>query len=152
MIVTLTVDGTERTADVDPGWSLAAVLRDVLEVTAVKNGCDQGECGSCTVLLDGELACACLVPAVQADRAQVRTVRSFGNGGPGPVQEAFLDAGAIQCGYCTPGLIVAVSDLLARDPHPSDHSVREALAGNICRCTGYRKILDAVRLAEERLA
>ncbi|MGZ4338722.1 MAG: (2Fe-2S)-binding protein [Gaiellaceae bacterium] len=152
MIVTLSVDGSERVADVDAGCSLATLLRDVLGVTAVKNGCDQGECGSCTVLLDGELACACLVPAFQADRADVRTARSFANGGPGTVQDAFLDAGAVQCGYCTPGLVVAVSDLLARDPHPSDHAVREALAGNICRCTGYRKILDAVRLAEERLA
>jgi len=150
--ITLTVDGTERTGDVSPAASLASLLRDTLGVTAVKNGCDQGECGSCTVLVDGEPACACLVPALQAIGADVRTSRSFANGRPSPVQEAFLDAGAVQCGYCTPGLVVAVSDLLARKPHPSDHEVREALAGNICRCTGYRKIVDAVRLAEERLS
>ena len=152
MIVTLTVDGAERVVDVDPCESLSDVLRDALGVTAVKNGCDQGECGSCSVLLDGVLCCACLVPAAQADGADVRTAGAFGNGGLGVVQEAFLDAGAVQCGYCTPGLVVAVSDLLEREPHPSELAVREALSGNICRCTGYRKILDAVRLAEARLA
>jgi carbon-monoxide dehydrogenase small subunit len=152
VIVRLNVDGADRVAEVDPGASLASVLRDALGVTAVKNGCDQGECGSCTVLLDGELACACLVPAVQADRAVVRTARSYANGVLGPVQEAFLDAGAVQCGYCTPGLVVTVSALLERDPHPTDDAVRAALAGNVCRCTGYRKILDAVRLAEARLS
>ena len=152
MIVRLNVDGVERVAEVDPAASLASVLRDALGVTAVKNGCDQGECGSCTVLLDGELVCSCLVPAVQADRSVLRTARSFGNGALGPVQEAFLEAGAVQCGYCTPGLVVTVSALLDRDPHPTDDAVRAALAGNVCRCTGYRKILDAVRLAEARLA
>jgi carbon-monoxide dehydrogenase small subunit len=152
MIVRLTVDGAQHVVDVDPAASLSALLRESLEVTAVKNGCDEGECGSCSVLLDGQLVCSCLVPALQADGADVRTARSYANGAPGVVQEALLDAGAVQCGYCTPGIVVTVSDLLDRDPHPSDHAVREALAGNLCRCTGYRKILDAVRLAEERLS
>ena len=152
MILTLTVDRTEQVVDADPATSLAEVLRDGLGVTAVKNGCEQGECGSCSVLLDGRLVCACLVPAVQADGADVRTAASLADGALDPVQEAFLDAGAVQCGYCTPGLVMAVADLLARDPHPSEHAVLEALSGNICRCTGYRKIIDAVRLAEERLA
>ena len=152
MIVRLVVDGSEHVADADPADSLVSLLRDTLGVTSVKNGCDEGECGSCSVLLDGELVCACLVPALQADGREVRTARSFADDGPGVVQEAFLDAGAVQCGYCTPGLVVAVEDLLDRDPHPSEHAVREALAGNLCRCTGYRKILDAVRLAEERLS
>jgi carbon-monoxide dehydrogenase small subunit len=151
MIVRLTVDGTQHVADVDASTSLVSLLRDGLGITSVKNGCDQGECGSCTVLVDGLPVCACLVPALQADGAEVGTASSYANGGPGIVQEAFLDAGAVQCGYCTPGLVVAVNDLLEREPHPSDHEVREALSGNICRCTGYRKILAAVRLAEARL-
>ena len=151
MIVRLTVDGRERVADVDPAMSLATLVRDELGLTAVKNGCEQGECGSCTVWLDNELVCSCLVPALQADGTDVRTAASLANGTLDPVQESFLDAGAVQCGYCTPGLVVAVSDLLEHDPHPSEHSVREALSGNLCRCTGYRKILDAVRLAERRL-
>ncbi len=150
MIVHVTVDGTKRIAEADPALSLAALLRDELGAIAVKNGCEQGECGSCTVWLDDELVCACLVPAVQADGASVRTAASLANGGLDPVQEAFLDAGAVQCGYCTPGFVVTVTDLLERNPHPSEHDVREALSGNICRCTGYRKIFDATRLAERR--
>jgi carbon-monoxide dehydrogenase small subunit len=152
MIVRLNVDDKERAADVDPAMSLATLLRDELGVTAVKNGCEQGECGSCTVWLDSELVCSCLVPALQADGSHVRTAASLGNGSLDPVQQAFLDSGAVQCGYCTPGFVIAVTDLLERNPHPSDHDVREALAGNVCRCTGYRKIIDAVRLAEARLA
>jgi carbon-monoxide dehydrogenase small subunit len=151
VIVTLTVDGTQHVVDVDPADSLVTVLRDGLGVTAVKNACEQGECGSCTVILDGAPACACLVPAVQAEGADVRTAGSLANGSPSVVQDAFLDAGAVQCGYCTPGLVVTVADLLERDPHPSEHAVLQALSGNVCRCTGYRKILDAVRLAEARL-
>ena len=150
MIVTLTVDGAKRVADVDPLMSLATLLRDQLEVIAVKNGCEQGECGSCTVWLDDELVCSCLVPASQVDGAAVRTSASLANGALDPVQEAFLDAGAVQCGYCIPGFVVTVADLLERDPHPSDHDLREALSGNVCRCTGYRKIFAAARLAEQR--
>ena len=148
MIVRLTVDGVEHAADVSPETSLLALLRDELDLTATKNACEQGECGSCTVRLDGMLTNACLVPAVQVDGADVRTVSSLANGRLHRVQEAFLDAGAVQCGYCTPGFLVVVADLLERDPHPSDEAVRDALSGNLCRCTGYRKILDAVRLAE----
>ena len=152
MIVRLTVDGTERTADVDPALSLSALLRDELGVIAVKNGCEQGECGSCTVWLDNDIVCACLVPAAQADRSTVRTAASRAADALDPVQEALLDAGAVQCGYCIPGFVVTVSDLLEHDPHPSDHALREALTGNICRCTGYRKIFTAARLAERRLS
>jgi carbon-monoxide dehydrogenase small subunit len=152
MIVRLTVDGLERAADIDPATSLATLLRDELGVIAVKNGCEQGECGSCTVWLDNELVCSCLVPAIQADGTSVRTAASLAGGALDPVQEAFLDAGAVQCGYCTPGFVVTVADLLERDPHPSEHALREALSGNICRCTGYRKILAAARLAERRLS
>jgi carbon-monoxide dehydrogenase small subunit len=109
-----------------------------------KNACEQGECGSCSVYLDGELVCSCLVAAGQVEGRAVRTVEGLEFG---PIQEAFLEAGAVQCGFCTPGLIVATHDLLSRVPDPSDAEIREALAGNLCRCTGYEKILDAVRLA-----
>jgi carbon-monoxide dehydrogenase small subunit len=152
MIVRLTVDGLEHAADVDPATSLTTLLRDELGMIAVKNACEQGECGSCTVWLDNELVCACLVPAIQADGASVRTAASLAGGALDPVQEAFLDAGAVQCGYCMPGFVVTVTDLLERNPQPSEHALREALSGNICRCTGYRKILAAARLAERRLA
>jgi carbon-monoxide dehydrogenase small subunit len=153
VLIRTTVNGAERAVDVPPATSLLTLLRDELGLTGSKNACEQGECGSCSVWLDGELVCSCLVPAVQADGSDVRTVEALAeNGGLHPVQEAFLDAGAVQCGFCTPGLVVAVADLLAREPHPSDETIREALAGNLCRCTGYEKILDAVRIAEEALA
>jgi aerobic carbon-monoxide dehydrogenase small subunit len=146
-----TVNGEPREADgVWEGESLLYVLRERLGLPGSKNACEQGECGSCSVYLDGELVCACLVLAGQAEGAEVVTVEGLANGELHPVQQAFLDAGAVQCGFCTPGLIVATHDLLARDPEPSDATVREALAGNLCRCTGYEKILDAVRLASER--
>jgi aerobic carbon-monoxide dehydrogenase small subunit len=153
MLIRTTVNCVERAADVPPATSLLTLLRDELELAGSKNACEQGECGSCTVWLDGELVCSCLVPAVQADGCEVRTVEGLSeNGDLHPVQDAFLAAGAVQCGFCTPGLVVAAADLLARDPHPSDDAIREALAGNLCRCTGYQKIIDAVRLAEEALA
>ena len=154
MRVTTTVNGTERTADdVWPGESLLHLLRERLGLPGAKNACEQGECGSCTVYLDGEPVCACLVAAGQAIGREVTTVEGLAAGQAlHPVQEAFVEAGAVQCGFCTPGLVVAAHDLLARVPEPSDPEIREALAGNLCRCTGYEKILDAVRLAAERMA
>ncbi|MEN3306161.1 MAG: aerobic carbon-monoxide dehydrogenase small subunit [Micromonosporaceae bacterium] len=145
MRVTCTVNGEPREADdVWPGESLLYVLRERLGLPGTKNACEQGECGSCTVYLDGEPVCACLVAAGQAQDRSVVTIEGL----PGDrVQRAFLEAGAVQCGFCTPGLVVAVHDLLARVPHPDDREIREALAGNLCRCTGYETILDAVRLA-----
>ena len=148
MKVALTVNGEPRDADVWAGESLLTTLRDRLGLPGSKNACEQGECGSCSVLLDGELVCACLVLAAQADGHEVVTVEGLAE--PGrlhPVQEAFADAGAVQCGFCTPGLVVAAADLLRRSPEPSEHEIREALSGNICRCTGYGKILEAVQLA-----
>jgi len=137
-------------ADVWPGSSLLFVLREHLQLPGSKNACEQGECGSCSVWLDGELVCACLVLAVQANDSDVRTVEGLAeNGVPSPVQQAFVEAGAVQCGFCTPGLVVAVTDLLEHDPDPSEPVIREALSGNLCRCTGYVKILDAVRLAAD---
>lgn len=152
MLVRTRVNGDWRQADVWPGASLLSMLRDYLGLVGSKNACEQGECGSCSVWLDDELVCACLVLAVQADGREVRTVESLATGDRlHPVQEAFIDAGAVQCGFCTPGLIVAVTDLLQRDPTPSDEAIREALAGNLCRCTGYQAILDAVRTAARKM-
>jgi carbon-monoxide dehydrogenase small subunit len=153
MQVRVNVNGEWREADVWPGASLMSMLRDDLGLWGTKNGCEQGECGSCSVWLDSEVVCSCLVLAAQADGRRVATVESLaGEGELHPVQQAFLDAGAVQCGFCTPGLVVAVSDLLRRDPEPPEEVIREALSGNVCRCTGYQKILDAVRLAAERMA
>jgi carbon-monoxide dehydrogenase small subunit len=145
MRVNLTVNGERRQADdVWPGESLLYVLRERLGLPGAKNACEQGECGSCTVYLDGEAVCACLVAAGQAHDRSVVTIEGLATEA---VQRAFLTAGAVQCGFCTPGLVVAVHALLARTPHPTDPEIREALAGNLCRCTGYEHILDAVRLA-----
>ena len=154
MRVNVTVNGESRRADnVWEGESLLYVLRERLGLPGSKNACEQGECGSCTVYLDGELVCSCLVLAGQAEGREVVTVEGLaGEGELHEVQRAFVEAGAVQCGFCTPGLIVATHDLLARKPQPTDPEIREALAGNLCRCTGYEKILDAVRLAAERLA
>jgi carbon-monoxide dehydrogenase small subunit len=149
--ISLTVNGERREADMWGGESLLTMLRDTLELPGSKNACEQGECGSCSVLLDGELVCSCLVLAAQADGHEVVTVEGLAVGDElHPVQQAFVDAGAVQCGFCTPGLVVAVTDLLARTPDPGDDEIREALSGNLCRCTGYAKIFDAVHLAAER--
>jgi aerobic carbon-monoxide dehydrogenase small subunit len=148
MRIELTVNGEEREADVWPGESLLFALRERLGLPGSKNACEQGECGSCSILLDGTLVCACLVLAAQADGRSVVTVEGLAAGDElHPVQAAFVEAGAVQCGFCTPGLVVATADLLARVPSPSEDEVREALSGNLCRCTGYAKIFDAVRLA-----
>ena len=151
MKIELTVNGERRQADAWAGESLLTTLRDRLDLPGSKNACEQGECGSCSVLLDGELVCACLVLAAQADGHDVVTVEGLADGdGLHPVQEAFADAGAVQCGFCTPGFVVAAADLLGRSPDPSDDEIREALSGNLCRCTGYAKILDAVHSAAGR--
>ncbi len=154
MRLTFEVNGTAQEADdVWPGESLLFVLRERMGLPGTKNACEQGECGSCSVYLDGTLVCACLVAAAQAQGRSVRTVEGLASGADlHPIQQAFLDTGAVQCGFCTPGLIMAVHDLLERTPAPADPEIREALAGNLCRCTGYEKILDAVRLAAERQA
>ncbi len=151
MRVALHVNGEPREADVWEGESLLFALRERLGLPGSKNACEQGECGSCSVLLDGTLVCACLVLAAQADGHHVVTVEGLAQDGQlHPVQEAFAETGAVQCGFCTPGLIVATADLLERNPIPSDDEIREALSGNLCRCTGYAKIFDAVKLAAQR--
>ncbi|OLD50436.1 MAG: hypothetical protein AUI83_11455 [Armatimonadetes bacterium 13_1_40CM_3_65_7] len=179
MLVRSNVNGEWREADVWSGSSLLSMLRDRLGLPGSKNACEQGECGSCSVWLDGELVCACLVLAAQAHDREVRTVEARLDGELvcaclvlaaqahdrevrtvealidgerlHPVQEAFVEAGAVQCGFCTPGLVVAVAHLLSETSSPNEEEVREALSGNLCRCTGYQKILDAVRLASGRM-
>jgi aerobic carbon-monoxide dehydrogenase small subunit len=154
MRLDLRVNGDWRRADgVWEGESLLYVLRERLGLFGSKNACEQGECGSCSVYLDGTLVCSCLVLAGQAEGSEVLTVEGIaGEDELHPVQEAFIEAGGVQCGFCTPGLVVATHDLLRREPRPTDAEIREALAGNLCRCTGYEKILDAVRLASERMS
>ncbi|HEX5801366.1 MAG TPA: (2Fe-2S)-binding protein [Gaiellaceae bacterium] len=148
MKISVRINGEAREADVWGGDSLLTALRDGFGLPGSKNACEQGECGSCSVLLDGELVCSCLVLAAQADGHEVTTVEGLAAGGElHRVQRAFVEAGAVQCGFCTPGLVVATVDLLERAPSPSDDEIREALSGNLCRCTGYAKIFDAVRLA-----
>jgi aerobic carbon-monoxide dehydrogenase small subunit len=154
MRLNVIVNGTPREADgVWEGESLLTTLREHLGLPGSKNACEQGECGSCSVYLDGELVCSCLVLAAQAEGREVVTVEGIApsEGELHEVQRAFVEAGGVQCGFCTPGLIVASHDLLSRNPRPSEPEIREALAGNLCRCTGYEKIIDAVRLAAERM-
>jgi len=149
--IALIVNGEPHEADVWGGESLLFALRERLGLPGSKNACEQGECGSCSVLLDGTLVCACLVLAAQADGLAVVTVEGLVEEGRlHRVQEAFVEAGAVQCGFCTPGLVVATADLLERSPDPGEDEIREALSGNLCRCTGYTKIFDAVRLAASR--
>ena len=148
MKIRLTVNGERKETEVWEGESLLFALRERLGLPGSKNACEQGECGSCSVLLDGTLVCACLVLAAQADGHHVVTVEGLARDGQlHRIQEAFAETGAVQCGFCTPGLIVATADLLERNPDPTDDEMREALSGNLCRCTGYAKIFDAVRVA-----
>jgi aerobic carbon-monoxide dehydrogenase small subunit len=148
MRIELQVNGEPCEADVWEGESLLFALRERLGFPGSKNACEQGECGSCSVLLDGTLVCSCLVLAAQAEGHEVVTVEGLAEDGRlDRVQEAFVAAGAVQCGFCTPGLVVATADLLRHNSDPTDDEIREALSGNLCRCTGYAKIFDAVRLA-----
>lgn len=152
MRLTCNVNGVAQILDdIWPGESLLYVLRERMGLPGAKNACEQGECGSCSVMLNSVLVCACLVAAGQVEGAEITTVEGLaGEKDLHSVQQAYLDAGAVQCGFCTPGLIVATVDLLEANPNPTDSQIREALAGNLCRCTGYSKILDAVRLAAAR--
>lgn len=146
--IMLTVNGRLFSLSVEPRNSLLQVLREQLGLTGTKNGCAEGDCGACTVLLDGEPVNSCLLLAVEAEGVSVTTIEGLaGEGALHPVQRAFVEAGAIQCGYCTPGMVLATHALLTRDPHPSEQAVKEALVGHLCRCTGYVKILEAVQLA-----
>ena len=148
MKIRVSVNGVERDADVWEGSSLLTMLREDLGLPGSKNACEQGECGSCSVLLDDALVCSCLVLAAAAEGRRVRTVEDLGDEQRlHPVQRAFVDAGAVQCWFCTPGFIVATYALLRDNPEPSEAEIREALSGNLCRCTGYGKIIEAVQRA-----
>ncbi|MGH2499642.1 MAG: (2Fe-2S)-binding protein [Candidatus Limnocylindria bacterium] len=152
MELRLVVNGVERQTDVWEHESLLIALRERLGLPGSKDACEQGECGSCSVLLDGELVCSCLVLAAAAQDRDVRTVESLADGDRlHPVQRAFVEAGAVQCGFCTPGLVMAAYALLRRNPEPSEAETREALSGNLCRCTGYGQILEAVRRAAREM-
>jgi aerobic carbon-monoxide dehydrogenase small subunit len=150
MKLSMLINGTRCTEEVPAAASLLTALRDHFALPGTKNACEEGECGSCSVLLDGVLVCSCLVLAAQAHDHDVETVEGLADGERlHAVQEAFVQAGAVQCGFCTPGLVVATADLLRRHPDPSDDEIRETLSGNLCRCTGYVTIVDAVRRAAE---
>jgi len=153
MQITLSVNRREYTVDVEPGRTLLEVLRDDLGLTGTKEGCDAGDCGACTVLWDGRPVSSCLVLAVEADGGQIETVEGLsGPEGLHVLQQAFLEHGALQCGFCTPGMLMSARALLETNPHPSDDEIRAALAGNLCRCTGYGKIVAAVRAAADAMA
>lgn len=147
-VITFEVNGQQRTLDVPPMRRLLDVLREDLRLTGTKEGCGEGECGSCSVLMNGELVNSCLVPALQADGATLYTVEGMSTEGRlHPIQQCFLEKGGAQCGICTPGMLLATHHLLERYPRPTDEQIREGLAGNLCRCTGYMRIFEAVREA-----
>lgn len=148
--LTMTLNGEEVTIGVGPDALLVDVLRDQLELTGTKEACGEGECGACTVLLDGEPVTSCLVPALKAQGREVMTVEGLASGGElHPLQKAFIEHGAVQCGYCTPGMLMSAKALLDRNPHPTEGEIRQAISGNLCRCTGYVKIVEAIKAASE---
>ena len=149
-LVRLRVNGEVHEVYVAVHKTLLEVLREDLGLTGTKHGCELGECGTCTVLIDGEPHLSCLTLPLQVEGRSITTVEGLAGASPTPLQEAFVELGAAQCGYCTPGILLAASALLARNPHPSRAEIAEALAGNLCRCTGYVKIFDAVELAASR--
>ncbi len=150
--ITLTINGRAHQVAVKPNATLLRVLRD-LGYTDVKNGCEKGDCGACAVLLNGKAVNSCLVLAWQADDAQITTAAGLGTvDHPHPIQEALADRGGIQCGFCTPGIVIAAKALLDRNPHPTDEEIREAISGNLCRCTGYGLIIESIRWAAEKIA
>ena len=145
-LITLTVNGTEHELAIEPNRTLLDVLRYDLELTGTKKGCDVGECGSCTVILNGKPVNACLVLAIRANGAEILTIEGLKpSQGLHPLQQAFVDKGAIQCGFCTPGMLLSASSLLKQNPNPTEEEIRTALSGNLCRCTGYQKIVEAIQ-------
>jgi carbon-monoxide dehydrogenase small subunit len=151
--ITMTLNGREVTVEVKPDALLVDVLRDELELTGTKEACGEGECGACTVLLDGEPVTSCLIPALKAEGREIMTVEGLASGGElHPLQKAFIEHGAVQCGYCTPGMLISAKALLDRNPHPSEEEIKQAISGNLCRCTGYVKIVEAVKVASQELS
>jgi aerobic carbon-monoxide dehydrogenase small subunit len=151
MKISIIVNGRTCQPEVEAQETLLDMLRDRLALTGTKRGCGEGECGACTVILDGRCVNSCLILAAEADGCKILTIEGLANGGkPGVLQQAFLDTGAVQCGFCTPGMIMAAHSLLMVNPHPTEEQIKESLEGNLCRCTGYTRIIDAVKAAAEK--
>jgi len=151
--IELTINGKKRKVETTTSTRLLDLLRDDLHLTGTKEGCGKGECGACTVIMNGELITSCLVLAPQADGAVITTIEGIGSGDHlDLIQEAFIETGAVQCGFCTPGIILAAKKLLEENSHPDEEEIKRGISGNLCRCTGYQKIFDAVRLAADRLS
>ncbi|MBM7622497.1 2Fe-2S iron-sulfur cluster-binding protein [Sporohalobacter salinus] len=152
MQITLIVNGEKRKVETTPDTRLLDLIREDLGLTGAKEGCGQGECGACTVIMDGELVASCLVLALQADGAEILTIEGLSSGDDlHPIQESFVEAGAIQCGFCTPGMVLASKKLLDENQTPTEKEIRRGLSGNLCRCTGYEKIIEAVKLSAEKM-
>ena len=148
--VLLTVNGAKHQIEVEPQETLLEILRNRLGLTGTKKCCGEGECGACSIMMNGRLVNSCIIFAAEADGAEVLTIEGLSkNGEPGVLQTAFLDAGAVQCGFCTPGMILAAHYLLMNNPHPNVEEIKEGISGNLCRCTGYEKIIKAIELAAE---
>ena len=153
LMIELTINGKKRKVETTTRTRLLDLLRDDLHLTGTKEGCGKGECGACTVIMNGELVVSCLILAPQADGTVITTIEGIGNGDRlDLIQEAFIETGAVQCGFCTPGMILAVKKLLEENPHPSEEEIKRGISGNLCRCTGYQKIFDAIKLAANRLS
>ena len=151
--IELTINGKKKEVETTTSTRLLDLIRDDLHLTGTKEGCGKGECGACTVIMNGELAVSCLVLALQADGADITTIEGIGNDKClDPIQEAFIETGAVQCGFCTPGMILAAKKLLEENPHPDEEEIKRGISGNLCRCTGYQKIIDAIKLAVNRLS
>ena len=147
------INGQEKTIETTPSTRLLDLIRDDLHLTGTKEGCGKGECGACTLIMNGELIASCLVLAPQADGAVITTIEGIGSDDHlDPIQEAFIETGAVQCGFCTPGMILAVKKLLEENSHPDEEEIKRGISGNLCRCTGYQKIFDAIKLAANRLS
>jgi carbon-monoxide dehydrogenase small subunit len=153
LLIKFTVNGKKKEVETTTSTRLLDLLRDDLHLTGTKEGCGKGECGACTVIMNGELVASCLILAPQADGAVITTIEGVGDGTClDPVQEAFIETGAVQCGFCTPGMILAAKKLLEENPHPDEEEIKRGISGNLCRCTGYQKIFDAIKLAANRLS
>ena len=153
IMVELTINGKKRKVETTISTRLLDLIRDDLHLTGTKEGCGKGECGACTVIMNGELVASCLILAPQADGAVITTIEGIGSGGHlDPIQEVFIEAGAVQCGFCTPGMILAAKKLLEENPHPTEEEIKRGISGNLCRCTGYQKIIDAIKLEANRLS